>query len=83
MPGRMDEMKGRVKETVGKATGDERLRSEGEADRIAGKAGREMQGAAEQVKGNVKMGAGKLVGNKRLHTEGQVEDVKGSLRRAG
>ena len=83
MPGRMDEMKGKVKETVGKATGNERMRSEGEAERVAGKAGRETEGAADQLKGNLKMGAGKLVGNKRLHAEGQMDDAKGTIKRAG
>ena len=83
MPGRIDEMKGKVKETVGKATGNERMRSEGEAEHSVNKAHRETKGAGEQAKGNVKMAAGKLVGNKRLHAEGQMDDMKGSLRRAG
>jgi len=83
MGDRMDEMKGKVKETVGKATGNERMRAEGEAEHATNKAARETEGAAEQVKGNLKMAAGKLVGNKRLHAEGQADDVKGTLRRAG
>ena len=83
MPGRMDEMKGTLKKTVGKATGNERLTAEGETQRATGKAARETKGAAEQVSGNVKMGAGKLVGNRRLQAEGQVQEAKGSLRRAG
>ena len=83
MPGRIDEMKGKVKATVGRATGNERMRAEGEDQKMAGKVGREAGGAADQLKGNAKMAAGKLVGNKRLHAEGQMDDVKGSIRRAG
>ena len=83
MPGRIDEMKGVVKEKVGRATGNERLRVEGEDQRMAGKAGREVGGVVDQVKGNLKMGVGKAVGNKRLHAEGQIDDVKGAVRRAG
>ena len=83
MPGRMEEIKGKVKEKVGEATGNRRMRIKGQDERASGKIGRETGGAADQVKGNLKMAAGKLVGNKRLHAEGQMEDMKGTLRRAG
>ncbi|MEV8585576.1 CsbD family protein [Streptomyces sp. NPDC051180] len=33
----MDKGKGKIKETVGKATGNERLQAEGRADRMKGK----------------------------------------------
>ncbi|HEU5314491.1 MAG TPA: CsbD family protein [Chloroflexota bacterium] len=79
----MDELKGKVKETVGRAKGDEKMVVEGQDQRAAGKVGREVGGAMDQAKGNAKMAAGKLVGNKRLHAEGQMDDAKGSLRRAG
>jgi len=79
----MEEFKGSVKEKVGGAIGDERMRVEGQDERAAGKMGREVGGAADQVKGNAKMAAGKALGNKRLHTEGQVDDMKGTVRRAG
>ena len=83
MPGRMDEMKGAVKENVGKAVGNERMRTEGAAERSANKAHRETEGAVDQAKGNLKMAAGKLVGNERLHAEGQTDDMKGSVKRLG
>ena len=83
MPGRMDEIKGSVKAAAGKVTGNDRMHAEGEAEKNAGKAARETEGAADQTKGNVKMAAGKLVGNDRLHAEGQADDVKGSIKRAG
>ena len=34
--GKVDQVKGRVKESVGKMSDDEELRNEGEADQIAG-----------------------------------------------
>ena len=34
--GKADQLKGRVKDTVGKATGDERLRDEGAMDEASG-----------------------------------------------
>jgi uncharacterized protein YjbJ (UPF0337 family) len=36
MRGRADQVKGKIKESVGDATDDERLREEGEADQAAG-----------------------------------------------
>jgi uncharacterized protein YjbJ (UPF0337 family) len=35
--GKADQVKGRVKDTVGRATGDDQLRDEGAADEAAGK----------------------------------------------
>lgn len=83
MPDRVDEMKGSVKEGVGKLVGNERMEAEGAAERTAAKAERETKGAANQVAGNAKMAAGKLVGNDRLHAEGQAQDAKGAVQRAG
>jgi len=35
--GRVEDVKGKIKETAGKAVGNDRLRSEGVADQVAGK----------------------------------------------
>ena len=37
MSGQTDEFKGRVKKAVGELTGDEKLKREGEIDKVAGK----------------------------------------------
>lgn len=37
MKGSLKEAKGNIKETAGKALGDEKLKREGQADRVAGK----------------------------------------------
>ena len=83
MPGRTDEIKGSVKEAAGKVTGNERLETEGKADRAAGKAGREAAGASNQAGGTLKREAGKLAGNERLHPEGEAQRLKGKARSAG
>jgi uncharacterized protein YjbJ (UPF0337 family) len=38
MKGSFKEAKGTIKEKIGKATGDEKLKREGQADQVAGKA---------------------------------------------
>ncbi len=50
MAGTTDKVKGSVKETVGKVTGDKRMESEGKTDRAKGEA----KDAAHQVKESAK-----------------------------
>jgi len=57
---RVDELKGDVKQGLGKITGNERLEAEGKAEHDVAKAKREAKGAANQVKGSVKQEIGKL-----------------------
>ncbi|MGC1184517.1 MAG: CsbD family protein [Candidatus Dormiibacterota bacterium] len=54
MPGRKDEVKGSIKKTVGKATGDKKLANEGRAQKASGKAKRKVGDAKESIKGAVK-----------------------------
>ena len=83
MPGRTDEIKGSVKETTGRVTGNKRLETEGKTDRAAGKAGREVAGAGNQAGGTLKREAGKLSGNERMHAEGEAQRLKGKAQSAG
>ena len=46
-----DEMKGKLKETAGKATGDERLENEGRTDQVKGKAKEAVDDAKGAVQG--------------------------------
>ena len=51
--GAAKEIKGSIKETIGKATGDAKLEAEGKADKVEGKvqnASRRPQGRAEEVR---------------------------------
>lgn len=51
--GKMDNVKGKVKEGVGDLTGDDRLKAEGEADQASGK--------TQETWGKVKRGVGDAV----------------------
>ena len=51
MTDRIDELKGAVKKTAGKATGQEDLEAEGATQQTAGKVSRETKGAANQAAG--------------------------------
>lgn len=48
--GAWDKVKGNVKEGVGNLTGDEKLKAEGQADQLAGKAKSTVGGAKDAVR---------------------------------
>lgn len=48
--GSAEQAKGKIKETVGKVTGDAKLQSEGKADQIAGKTQNAIGGIKDVVK---------------------------------
>jgi len=48
--GTLEQAKGKVKETVGKATGDAKLQGEGKAQQIAGKMQNAVGGAKDAVR---------------------------------
>lgn len=48
--GKVDELKGRVKEAAGALTGDKALKREGEADQVAGKAKQQVEKVIDTVK---------------------------------
>ena len=83
MSGRMDEVKGSVKETAGKVTGDEQLEAEGKTQKAAGKAARETAGAANQAAGGVKSAVGGTVGDEQLQAEGDAQRLKGKSQSVG
>ena len=51
MAGKFEQMKGAVKDTVGKATGDTQTQAEGKTDKAQGKAKEVAQDAKDSVKG--------------------------------
>ncbi len=83
MSGRVDELKGSVKEAAGDALGNERMQAEGKAQRLSGEAEREASGARDQLAGNVKRGAGELLDDERMEAEGEAQRHKGEAQRAG
>jgi uncharacterized protein YjbJ (UPF0337 family) len=54
MGGKIDVVKGRVKEAAGALTGNDKLREEGKTDQAVGKAEQAVQKAADTVKEAVK-----------------------------
>ena len=83
MADRIDELKGAVKKTVGKATGNEDLAAEGQAQQTAGKVSRETMGAANKTIGGVKAKAGDVLDDESLYAEGEAQKAKGKTQSAG
>ena len=83
MSDRMDELKGNVKEGVGKLTGNERMEAEGDAQADSAKAGRETKGAAREAGGSIKEKVGDLTGSERTEAEGKAGKMRGKAERAG
>lgn len=48
--GRVEDVKGKIKETAGKAVGNDRLAAEGQVDQVAGKTQAKVGDAKESVK---------------------------------
>jgi uncharacterized protein YjbJ (UPF0337 family) len=83
MKERTDELKGNIKQGVGKVTGDEEMEAEGRAEHDTAKASREIKGAANQIKGSVKEGVGKATGDEAMRARGTADRLKGDADRAG
>jgi len=83
MADRIDEFKGRVKEGVGKLTGDEELETEGEVQAEGARAGRKIKGAATEAGGVIKETFGKLTGDEVTEAEGKADRLKGKVERSG
>jgi uncharacterized protein YjbJ (UPF0337 family) len=69
--GKRDQMKGKVKQSVGEAVGNERLANAGAADQV--------KGAAKETWGHTK-DAAKAVADSRTGTKGRTEDAAHNLR---
>ena len=83
MGDRIDEMKGSVKQGVGKVSGDKELEAEGQAERDAAHVTREAKGVGNQIKGSVEEGVGKLTGDAETRARGAADRLKGDAQRAG
>ena len=83
MGDRMDEMKGNIKQGVGKVTGDEDMQAEGQAEHDTAKASREIKGAGTELKGKVQEGVGKVTGDEETRARGIADQMKGKADRAG
>ena len=83
MGDRIDELRGKVKEGLGKLTGNERLEAEGEVQSGTARAKRKTKGALREAGGAVKEGFGKLTGREVTEAEGTAEKLRGKAEQAG
>ena len=87
--GAAKQLHGKVKKTVGRLVGSERLEAEGRARELAGrdeketaKAMERTKGAVEDVAGRVQSAAGDLVDDPEMSARGQLRKAKGKARQA-
>ncbi len=85
--GKLQELGGSIKETVGNAVGNEQMEAEGKASKLEGAGRQEVakgvgqaKGAAEELGGNLKQGVGSLLGNEQMEAEGKAGELKGETR---
>ena len=82
MAGRSEELKGGLKEGLGKLTGDEALETEGKGQKAAGRAGRKASGAVRGAVGGLKSAAGDAIDSPTLQAEGEADKLRGKVDRA-
>lgn len=85
--GKLQEIGGSIKETIGNVVGNDRMEAEGKASKLEGEGRQEVakgvgkvKGAAEEVGGNIKQGLGNLLGNEQMEAEGKAGELKGEAR---
>jgi uncharacterized protein YjbJ (UPF0337 family) len=83
MEDRLHELKGNVKQGVGKVTGNEEMQAEGRAEHDTAHAARKAKGLGNQVKGRVEEGVGRVTGDEETEARGVADRLKGDAQRAG
>jgi uncharacterized protein YjbJ (UPF0337 family) len=83
MGDRIEELKGNVKEGLGKLTGNERLETEGEVQSNVARAKRKTKGTLREAGGAVKEGVGELTGSEVTQAEGTAEKLRGKAEQTG
>jgi uncharacterized protein YjbJ (UPF0337 family) len=85
--GAAEQLGGKVKGTVGKLIGSDRLEAEGKARELQGKAKQQAakasertKGKVEEVLGTVKNRVGAVIDNERMEAAGKVKELKGEAR---
>jgi uncharacterized protein YjbJ (UPF0337 family) len=80
---RVDELKGTVKENVGKMTGNTEMEAEGRGEKDVASAKRNVKGAAKQAKGGIERGVGKMTDDPSLEARGEGDRLRGDADRTG
>src|SRR5437763_5187114 len=80
---RLNELKGNLKETTGRVTGDAEMQAEGRGEQEVSRAERKVKGTGEEIKGRIEQGIGNLSGDNSQRAEGAADRTGGNLDRAG
>ena len=80
---RLDEIKGKTKQSVGDLTGNEEMAREGEAEATEAKARREAEGAVDKGVGKVQETWGDATGDEESEAKGKARQVEGDIKSAG
>lgn len=78
---RMDELKGNIKQGVGKVTGNREMEAEGRAQHDTAEASRKVKGSASELKGHVEEGLGNVSGDEEMRERGIADKIKGKVDR--
>ncbi|KAJ3178033.1 hypothetical protein HDU87_003811 [Geranomyces variabilis] len=86
--GKIEEITGSVRETVGKVTGNQSMRADGAAQSARGtaeiegvKAANYASGALDSAGGAIKKNLGSAINNQQMQAEGAATQAKGDLKR--
>ena len=82
MAGSGKELKGGLKEGLGKLTGDDALEAEGATQKESGQAERKTSGALTEAKGGIKGAVGDLINSPSMQAEGETDKLRGKMERA-
>jgi len=83
MGDRLDEIKGKAKQSVGDLTGNEEMVREGEAEATAAKARREAEGVVDKGVGKAQETWGDVTGDEETEVKGKARQVEGDIKSAG
>jgi uncharacterized protein YjbJ (UPF0337 family) len=85
--GKLQEIKGAVKEGVGDLIDNEQMQAEGHVEKVKGqarqdvaKAEEQVKGIGEEIEGRATGAVGSLIGNEQMQTEGKAKELKGKGR---
>lgn len=80
---RLDELKGEVKQGLGRPTGNPGLEAEGKLQTGTARAKRKTKGVLHEAGGAVQEGLGKLTGDLATQAKGAAEKLRGKAERTG
>jgi uncharacterized protein YjbJ (UPF0337 family) len=82
-----EQVGGKLKEGIGKVTGNEQMQVEGQAKEAKGeareeaaKASERAKGASEELGGTIKNQVGAVIDNEKMQAEGKAKELEGEAR---